>query len=91
MDMSRSSLLGRLEAFLPEMEKANRETDKLAQEEKLEVIDKKLKVASPEDLREQVDGTDPEDDEEYAKKRGGGVESELETCLRPHCFSPPSE
>ena len=68
------------------MEKANRETNKLAQEGKLEVIDKKLEVASPEDLREPVDGTDPEDDgeddqsveEELSLREDGG-----ESAVRP--------
>lgn len=46
MNLPPSSLLGRLEAFLPEMAKANQTTKKLAQEGKLEVLDNNLEVAA---------------------------------------------
>lgn len=64
MDLPRSSLLGRLQAFLPEMEKANRETEKLAEEGKLAVLDDKLEVVDSDGRKDQVEDTDSEDDEE---------------------------
>lgn len=73
MDLPPSSLLGRLEAFLPEMEKANQTTEKLAQEGKLEVLDGSLEVAGTDQPRETVEGTDEEDgDKEEEQEEGEG-------------------
>lgn len=63
MNLPRSSLLGRLEAFLPEMEKANQTTEKLAQEGTLEVLDSNLEVAGTDQQREEA-GTDEEEGED---------------------------
>lgn len=55
MNLPPSSLLGRLEAFLPEMEKANQTTEKLAQEGKLEVLDSNLEVAGTDQQSEETE------------------------------------
>lgn len=70
MDLPRSSLLGRLQAFLPEMEKANHETEKLAKEGKLAVLDDKLEVVDSDGRKEQVGNTDSEGDEENEGEEG---------------------
>ncbi|CAM9396497.1 unnamed protein product, partial [Hapterophycus canaliculatus] len=72
MDLPPSSLLGRLEAFLPEMEKANQTTEKLAQEGKLEVLDSNLEVAGADHQSEAAEGTDEEDGDEDQEQEEGG-------------------
>lgn len=72
MDLPPSSLLGRLEAFLPEMEKANQTTEKLAQEGKLEVLDNNLEVAGTDQQREAAEGTDEEDEGGEEEEEEGG-------------------
>lgn len=76
MNLPPSSLLGRLEAFLPEMEKANQKTEKLAQEGKLEVLDGSLEVADSDKQTEGAEGTDDEagDSEVEEEEEGGQVE-----------------
>ena len=71
MDLPPSSLLGRLEAFLPEMEKANQTTEKLAQQGKLEVLDSNLEVAGTDQQRE-VEEEEEADGDDAAE----GVEQE---------------
>ncbi|CAM9370277.1 unnamed protein product [Ectocarpus sp. 12 AP-2014] len=76
MNLPPSSLLGRLEAFLPEMEKANQKTEKLAQEGKLEVLDGSLEVADSDKQTEGAEGTDDEagDSEVEEEEEGGQAE-----------------
>lgn len=71
MDLPPSSLLGRLEAFLPEMEKANQTTEKLAQQGKLEVLDSNLEVAGTDQQREEE-----EEEEADGDDAAEGVEQE---------------
>lgn len=71
MNLPSSSLLGRLEAFLPEMEKANQTTDKLVKEGKLEVLDDNLEVAGADQQGEGAEGTDDEEDDEEEEEGGG--------------------
>lgn len=75
MDLPRSSLLRRLQAFLPEMEKANRETEKLAKEGKLAALDDKLEVVDSDGRKEQVGDTDSEGDEENEGEEGRAGET----------------
>lgn len=74
MDLPPSALLGRLQAFLPEMEKANKQTQRLATEGKIDLIDANLRVATDHGSEDE-DGeeTDNEDDEE-----GDAQEEEVE-------------
>lgn len=79
MNLPPSSLLGRLEAFLPEMKEANQATQKLAEEGTLEVLDGSLQVAptQPEqEDQEEGGGTDNEEEEEEEGEGGGGGEEE---------------
>eukprot|EP00903_Cladosiphon_okamuranus_P007686 g7450.t1 len=73
MNLPPSSLLGRLEAFLPELEKANQTTEKLAQEGKLEVIDSNLEVAGTEQQREEAEEYDEDDAAEGVEQDEGGA------------------
>lgn len=69
--MPPSALLGRLQAFLPELEEANRTTEKLAMEGKLEVLDTNLEVADTEQQKEEAEATDEEgEDGEEAEETG---------------------
>lgn len=77
MNLPPSSLLGRLEAFLPEINNANKATEKLAKEGKLEVLDDNLEVAGSDEQAEGVEGTDEEDGEEEDQE-GEGVGREVE-------------
>lgn len=61
MNLPPSSLLGRLEAFLPEMEKANQTTEKLVKEGKLEVLDTNLEVAGTDQQGEETEEADEEE------------------------------
>lgn len=75
MDLPPSSLLGRLQAFLPEIEKANQTTQKLVEEGKLEVLDDHLEVAGTEQEKEEAEETDEEDeDDERAEQEGTATE-----------------
>lgn len=73
MNLPPSPLLGKLEAFLPELEKANQATEKLAQEGKLEVIDSNLKVAGTDHEREETERSGAEEEDE---SEGEGKEQE---------------
>lgn len=75
--MPPSALLGRLQAFLPELEEANRTTEKLAKEGKLEVLDTNLEEANTDQPKEEAEATDEEEeeeeeDEEEAEGTGAG-------------------
>lgn len=74
MNLPPSSLLGRLEAFLPELEKANQSTEKLAQEGKLEVLDSNLEVAGTEQHREEAEEDEEDEATEGVEQDEGGAE-----------------
>lgn len=75
MNLPPSALLGRLQAFLPELEEANRTTEKLAMEGKLEVLDTSLEVANTEQ-KEEAEATDEEgEDGEEAEGTGEDAKS----------------
>eukprot|EP00752_Nemacystus_decipiens_P012051 g10684.t1 len=75
MNLPPSSLLGRLEAFLPEMEKANQTTEKLAQEGKLEVLDSNLAVAGSDHQAEVAGEADEEEATEGTEQGEDGAEA----------------
>lgn len=66
MDLPPSALLGRLQAFLPEMEKANRTTERLFADGKLDVIDANLAVAT--DQQHEDEGGEATDNEDEAEE-----------------------
>lgn len=53
---------------MPEMEKANQTTEKLAQDGALEVLDSNLEVAGTDQQREEAERTDEEEGEEVAEE-----------------------
>ena len=79
MNLPPSSLLGRLEAFLPEIEKANQTTEKLAREGKLEVLDNNLEVAGTNEPTEEAE----EADEEVAAEGVGHDNDDAEPGAAP--------
>ncbi|CAM9163894.1 unnamed protein product [Sphacelaria rigidula] len=80
MNLPPSALLGRLQAFLPEMEKANKATERLLADGKLDVIDANLQVATghqrgdesaEETDNEEVEGEAGEEDAEEEEDEDG--------------------
>lgn len=80
MNLPPSALLGRLQAFLPEMEKANKATERLLADGKLDVIDANLQVATghqrgdesaEETDNEEVEGEVGEEDAEEEEDEDG--------------------
>lgn len=70
--MPPSALLGRLQAFLPELQEANRTTERLAKEGRLEVLDTNLEVVDTDQQKEEADATDEDEEEaEGAETRVG--------------------
>ena len=76
MSLPPSALLGRLQAFLPELKEANLLTEKLAKEGKLEVLDTNLEAAVTDEQKEEdAEATnEEEEDEEEAGRAGQGGE-----------------
>ena len=76
MSLPPSALLGRLQAFLPELKEANLLTEKLAKEGKLEVLDTNLEAAGTDEQKEEdAEATnEEEEDEEEAGRAGQGGE-----------------
>lgn len=75
MSLPPSALLGRLQAFLPELEEANRTTESLAKEGKLQALDTNLEVADTDQQKEEAEATDEDEEENEDEAEGvGGAE-----------------